>query len=261
MIRTREEEHAQEADDGKLKRLEKIRGSNRGKVTKLINEACDLMNEGIIDTDISNKLQVKVKSLNEKKEYLAQLDEEILQRCTLDEVDGEVDESTDISSRIIEYVVKINDYLKGPNTTFRTSNASPHPIPALEVLRPHSRTYTPPRPTASHGLYASPDVPSTSSNEGNQGVRLPKITLPRFKGDVTKFQHFWQSFRCAVHENQCLSDVHKSNYLVNSLEGFDKANLSCLWVKGIPTDVLTSKGWYPVNTGKKSSAIFLYQNI
>ena len=131
MIRTREEEHAQEADDGNLKRLKKICGSNRGKVTKLINEACDLMNEGIIDTDISNKLQVEVKSLNEKKEYLAQLDEEILQRCTLDEVDGEVDESTDISSRIIEYVVKINDYLKGPNTTFRTSNASPHPIPAL----------------------------------------------------------------------------------------------------------------------------------
>ena len=219
MIRTREEEHAQEADDGNLKRLKKIRGSNRGKVTKLINEACELMNEGIIDTDISNKLQVKVKSLNEKKEYLAQLDEEILQRCTLDEVDGEVDESTDISSRIIEYVVKINDYLKGPNTTFRTSNASPHPIPALEVLRPHSRTYTPPRPTASHGLFESPDVPSTSSNERNQGVRLPKITLPRFKGDVTKFQHFWQSFRCAVHENQCLSDVHKLNYLVNSLEG------------------------------------------
>ena len=219
MIRTGEEEHAQEADDGNLKRLKKIRGSNRGKVTKLINEPCDLMNEGIIDTDISNKLQVKVKSLNEKKEYLAQLDEEILQRCTLDEVDGEVDESTDISSRIIEYIVKINDYLKGPNTTFGTSNASPHPIPALEVLRPHSKAYTPPRPTASHGLYESPDVPSTSNNERNQGVRLPKITLPRFKGDVTKFQHFWQSFRCAVHENQCLSDIHKLNYLVNSLEG------------------------------------------
>ena len=73
-----------------------------------------------------------MKYLNEKKEYLAQLDEEILQRCTLDEVEGEVDESTDISTRIIDYVVKINDYLKGPNATLRTSNVSPHPIPALQ---------------------------------------------------------------------------------------------------------------------------------
>jgi len=219
MIRTREDEHALEADDGKLKRLKKIRGSNRGKVTKLINEACELMKDGIIDADISNKLQVKVQSLNEKKEYLSQLDEEILQNCTLHEVDGEVDESTDISTRIIEYIVKINDYLKGPKATLRSSNVNPHTIPALEVLSPQSRAYTPPRPAVSNELYESPDLPSTSSNGRNQGVRLPKISLPRFKGDVTKFQHFWQSFRCAVHENQCLSDVHKLNYLVNSLEG------------------------------------------
>jgi len=215
MIRTREDEHALNADDGKLKR----HGSNRGKVTKLINEACELMKEGIIDADISNKLQVKVKSLNEKKEYLSQLDEEILQNCTLDEVDDDVDESTNISTQIIEYIVKFNDYLKGPKTTLRSSNVSPHTIPALEGLYPQSRAYTPPRPTVSNELYQSPDAPSTSSNERNQGVRLPKISLPRFKGDVTKFQHFWQSFRCAVHENQCPSDVHKLNYLVNSLEG------------------------------------------
>ena len=56
-------------------------------------------------------------------------------------------------------------------------------------------------------------------NGRTQAVRLPKISLPRFKGDVTKFQHFWQSFRCAVDENQSLSDIHKLNYLVNSLEG------------------------------------------
>ena len=86
------------------------------------------MKEAIIDTDISNKLQVKVKSLNEEKEYLAQLEEEILQKCTLEEVNGEVDESTDISMRIIEYIVKINDYLKGPKTALRSSNVSPRPI-------------------------------------------------------------------------------------------------------------------------------------
>ena len=194
MIRTREEEHAQEADDGNLKRLKKIRGSNRGKVTKLINEACDLMNEGIIDTDISNKLQVKVKSLNEKKEYLGQLDEEILQKCTLDEVDGEVDESTDISSRIIEYVVKINDYLKGPYTTFGTSNASPHPIPALEVLRPHSRAYTPPRPTASHGLYESQMYRAHQATKETKGLDSQRLHYQDSKGMSQNFNIFGKAF-------------------------------------------------------------------
>ena len=58
-----------------------------------------------------------------------------------------------------------------------------------------------------------------SLHSSGTGVKLPKITLPSFNGDITKFQSFWQSFRCAVHENESLSDVHKLNYLMRSLEG------------------------------------------
>ena len=58
-----------------------------------------------------------------------------------------------------------------------------------------------------------------SSSNGNQGVRLPKINLPRFRDKVTKFQSFWQSFKCSVDDNESLSPVMKMNYLVNSLEG------------------------------------------
>ena len=32
---------------------------------------------------------------------------------------------------------------------------------------------------------------------------------------------------------------------------FDRANLSCFWAERIPTDVLTSKRWFPVNAGEK----------
>ena len=52
----------------------------------------------------------------------------------------------------------------------------------------------------------------------NQG-RLPKITLPRFNGDIKRYQSFWQSFKCAVDEKESLSDIHKLNYLLTSLEG------------------------------------------
>ena len=84
MLRTTDDEYAQVADDRNLRRLKKIRGGNRAKATKLINEACEFMNDRIIDKDVLNKLQVIAKSLNEKKEYLVQLDNEILQKCTLD---------------------------------------------------------------------------------------------------------------------------------------------------------------------------------
>ena len=51
------------------------------------------------------------------------------------------------------------------------------------------------------------------------GVKLPKINLPKFNGQVTKYQSFWQSFKCAIHENEILSMVNKMNHFVNSLEG------------------------------------------
>ena len=38
-------------------------------------------------------------------------------------------------------------------------------------------------------------------------------------------------------------------------------NFSCLWAKGIPAGVFPSKRRFPVNAGKKSSALFLYQNV
>ena len=152
------------------------------------------MNDRIIDKDVLNKLQVIAKSLNEKKEYLVQLDNEILQKCTLDEIDEEVDESTDVSTRINEFIAKITDYVTSSSAALKPPNASPRPISPLEVLRPLSRAVTPPRPAIRNELYEYPDVQNTSINGRTQAVRLPKISLPRFKGDVTKFQHFGKAF-------------------------------------------------------------------
>ena len=48
--------------------------------------------------------------------------------------------------------------------------------------------------------------------------KLPKITLPRFSGKVTKFQAFWDSFESAVDKYPSLSTVDKFNYLNALLE-------------------------------------------
>ena len=37
--------------------------------------------------------------------------------------------------------------------------------------------------------------------------------------DITRFQQFWQSLCCSVDDQHDISNIHKLNYLINSLEG------------------------------------------
>ena len=49
--------------------------------------------------------------------------------------------------------------------------------------------------------------------------RLPKLSLPKFRDDVTKWQSFWYSFKSAIHENSDISTIDKFNHLNSLLEG------------------------------------------
>ena len=45
------------------------------------------------------------------------------------------------------------------------------------------------------------------------------MELPKFDGDVLKFQNFWDLFEAAVHDNDNVPDVQKFTYLRSALEG------------------------------------------
>ena len=47
-------------------------------------------------------------------------------------------------------------------------------------------------------------------------MKLPKLTLSTFNGEMTQWTTFWESYESAIHNNADLSDVDKFNYL-NSL--------------------------------------------
>ena len=49
--------------------------------------------------------------------------------------------------------------------------------------------------------------------------KLPRIELPKFSGNVTKFQSFWEGFESSVHQNTGLSVIDKFSYLRALLEG------------------------------------------
>ena len=49
-------------------------------------------------------------------------------------------------------------------------------------------------------------------------VKLPKLSLKRFNGDLTKWTSFWDTFDSSIHSNPYLSKVDKFNYLSSLLE-------------------------------------------
>ena len=50
-------------------------------------------------------------------------------------------------------------------------------------------------------------------------MKLPKLSLHSFSGEITQWLPFWDSFKSAVHSNDQLTGVDKSNYLKSLLTG------------------------------------------
>lgn len=49
-------------------------------------------------------------------------------------------------------------------------------------------------------------------------VELPKLSIKKFSGDLTKWATFWDSFDSAIHRNPSLSDIDMFDYLKSYLE-------------------------------------------
>ena len=49
-------------------------------------------------------------------------------------------------------------------------------------------------------------------------VKLPKLSLRKFGGDLAKWATFWDVFESTIHNNPSLSPVDKFNYLKSVVE-------------------------------------------
>ena len=63
------------------------------------------------------------------------------------------------------------------------------------------------------------DGSPTTSSTNSSGVRLPKLEVPTFDGDVLNWKNFWQQFQISVHDRSNLTNTEKLVYLQNSLKG------------------------------------------
>ena len=66
-------------------------------------------------------------------------------------------------------------------------------------------------------LSAKPAAFTTSTTDA-LGVKLPKIDVPRFNGNILSWRSFWEQFHVAIHCRTSLSKAEKLAYLQSSLK-------------------------------------------
>ena len=59
---------------------------------------------------------------------------------------------------------------------------------------------------------------ATTPTAETRGVKLPKIDVPMFDGDILHWQTFWEQFSVAIHDRTNISDTEKLVYLRHSLK-------------------------------------------
>ena len=46
-------------------------------------------------------------------------------------------------------------------------------------------------------------------------VKLPKLEISKFDGDIINWQGFWDQFQIAIHQSDSLADIDKFTYYLN----------------------------------------------
>ena len=197
-----------------LERVKARRKAHRGVVTKLVNEATPLI-EGKRTERVRTRLKTIDEQLAEKTKTLKNLDEEVLRLIEVTEIENDVLESETVLDKIAQLRGEIDVFLKRP---IKLSEEMPSDHVRYTMTRkPVSTDPSLRRDSMSH--VDEPVIGDMPSRSGGMKPKLPKLHLPRFAGDITKFQTFWDSFESAVHVNPDLSSIDKFNYLKALVEG------------------------------------------
>ena len=204
-----------------LNRKKRSRTGHRASATRLINQAAATLGAEDVDLD---ELRLTKQLPLEKTKTLQSLDEEIAELVLDDELEEEIQPADQQIERVYSTIAKINKALGGA-TTPPTGAVDPIAgLPELEGIaareerrRTPPRVVTPPREPTSPRATPTPSVIGGTS--ATDRVKLPKISLPHFRGNPIRWTAFWDCFESAIHRNDRLSHIDKFNYLRSLLEG------------------------------------------
>ena len=158
--------------------------------TKLITEANEIL-QGTLNDDDLTQIDVISRLLEEKRKTLNDINQQVLSLCNVETIEIEIEESEEIVEKIVKCRRNIEEATRRNNENQSTLVSQPSTMNGYGLQPTHTQAK----------------------------ARLPKLPLPKFKGDVTDWTSFWDSFKSAVHSNVQLSNIDKFNYLNSLLEG------------------------------------------
>ena len=176
-----------------LARKKKIHEGHRASATRTVTQIYEVIENP--SNPESTLTQCKT-ALEEKLETVPQLDSEILDSVEEGEVENEIEQADVFKEKVQRAIIDTTGTIAAKET------------PA---------TQPPSVVTTSSAMPA----PSTR-------VKLPKLSLQKFNGDLTKWSMFWDSFESYIHQNSELSSFDKFQYLNSLLEGLAAEAISGL---------------------------------
>lgn len=189
-----------------MDKLVSKRGGIRGSNTKLLEKIENFLKDVNVDENKSKVIESIrgfIAQLNEKEKNLKDINEQIENLCTAQEIAAEVETSLEITEKIIDCKSRLN-YLLDTLIT-------PVSLPTSEV-----------------------------TNSGSQPVqmareiktKLPRLEIPKFFGEASNWLSFWNQYENSIHSNNTLTKIEKFNYLkmfvggnaLSAISGFSLSN-------------------------------------
>ena len=107
--------------EDRLDGIRKVRGGQRGAVTKMIKLANEEIqqNKGNLNVEVlarTNSIRIQLK---EKRRIMELWDDKVLEKCPTTDIDKEIDDAMEVSTLIIETITKIEDFALGKYSTQR----------------------------------------------------------------------------------------------------------------------------------------------
>ena len=167
------------------KDLEAIK-KKRKFLRKSVTDTLKLIDEALSQQDNNARVQVLKDNVASKWSDLQEVQATMCTMLEDEEIEAECESHYEYEARVIESMAKMTSYL-----------ASKH-VPEVQLLGSN---------------------PLVSHSSSQVQVKLPKINLPTFDGNVLSWQPYYQSIKVSVVDNPSLADVQKLEYLMRSLKG------------------------------------------
>ena len=156
--------------------------------------------------------------ITKKQTLLEELCEQILELTTTEDTENEIIEWQEYSVTLetkIKHARKFVQEIQPSNKSdidesqYNSLNPeTPSFVPSSSHAHQFDRQYIP----INNPLHTSQTSNSSNFSRGsNDSHRLPKLTLPKFSGQITERQPFWDSFESAVHLNSSLRFHNKES--------------------------------------------------